>query len=61
MPPVHLFIRYLPGFKIGWLFYAAKIEASRISAVWRGSMAELARELPGLVRRLNEADARKAR
>ena len=30
-------------------------------AVWRGSMAELARELPDLVRRLNEADARRGR
>ena len=30
-------------------------------AVWRGSMAELARELPDLVHRLNEADARKER
>ena len=30
-------------------------------AVWRGSMAELARQLPDLVHRLNEADARKER
>ena len=30
-------------------------------AVWRGSVADLARELPDLVGRLNEADARKER
>ena len=51
MPPVHLFIRYLPGFKIGWLFYAAKIEASRISAVWRGSILILGEDPGALLRR----------